>query len=152
MYVISKSSASVLERPFVKMGARVKFGAPETTRWNREQRPFALDVREDRQGEYFLVSRRSDVSVEVLEVKPAERHLVLLARVPRFRGGETKSRFLLGHDERHWFVAAIPEDSPVTTVAAARQALKPEMEVNREVAVRARIRDRRVNKARIRQG
>ena len=152
MYVISKSSASALERPFVKMGARVKFGAPEVTRGNREQRPFALDVRKDRQGEYFLVTQRSDVSVEVLEVKPAERHLVLLARVPGFRGGETKSRFLLGHDERHWFVAAIPEDSPVSTVAAAKQALKPEAVTKREIAIRAKIRDRRVNKARIRQG
>ena len=127
MYVINKSSASVLERPFVKMGARVKLGAPKPQPWTRTARPFALDVRKDRQGEYFLVSKRADVSVEVLEVKPAERHLVLLARVPRFRGGETKSRFLLGHDERHWFVAAIPEENPVSTVAAAKQALKPEV-------------------------
>jgi len=152
MYVINKSSASVLERPFVKMGARVKLGAPEPRPWTRTVRPFALDVRKDRQGEYFLVSKRPDVSVEVLEVKPAERHLVLLARVPRFRGGETKSRFLLGHDERHWFVAAIPEQSPVSTVAAAKLALKPEEVALREISVRARIRDRRINKARIRQG
>src|SRR6516164_2404755 len=152
MYVISKSSASALERPFVKMGARVKFGAPEVPRFPQELRAVALDVRNDRQGEYFLIRKREDVSVEVLEVKPAERHLVLLARVPRFRGGETKSRFLLGHDERHWFVAAIPEESPVSTVAAAKQALKPEAVTQRETAIRAKIRNRRVNKARIRQG
>lgn len=152
MYVISKSSASALERPFVKMGARVRVGAPVVTRGNRDPGPFALDVREDRRGEYFLVSKRPDVSVEVLEVKPADRHLVLLAKVPAVRGGETKSRFLLGHDERHWFVAAIPEDSPVSTVAAAKQALKPEVVARREIAIRARIRDRRINKARIRQG
>src|SRR5215467_11231354 len=152
MYVINKSSASVLERPFIKMGARVKLGVPEVTRFSHEQRAFALDVRRDGRGEYFLVRKRPDVSVEVLEVRPAERHLVLLARVPRFRGGETKSRFLLGHDERHWFVAAIPEDSPVSTVAAAKQALKPEVVTQREIAIRARIRDRRINKARIRQG
>src|SRR5260370_38331688 len=108
MYAVSKSSASILERPFSKMGARVKIGEPETTRWSREVRPITLDVRRDRHGEYFPVSKRADVSVEVLEVKPGDRHLVLLARVPRFRGGETKSRFLLGHDERHWFLAAIP--------------------------------------------
>lgn len=152
MYVTSNLSANVLERPFTKMGARVKVGEPEIRRWDTEVNPFALDVRQDRHGEYFLLSKRPDVRVEILEVKPEQRHLVLLARVPGFRGGETKSRFLLGHDERHWFVAAIPEQSPVTTVAAARQALKPKAVLNSEVAVRARIRDRRVNKARIRQG
>lgn len=152
MHVVSKSSASVLDRPFMKMGARVKVGEPEIRRWTGEVSPFALDVRRDRHGEYFLVRKRPDVTVEVLEVKPEDRHLVLLARVPRFRGGETKSRYLLGHDERHWFVAAIPEHSPVTTVAAAKQALKPEVVVSREVAVKARIRDRRINKARVRQG
>jgi hypothetical protein len=151
MYVVNKSSTNILERPFVKMGARVKFGGPEI-RWDRSVSPFALDVRQDRDGEYFLVSKLQDVGVEVLEVKPEQRHLVLLARVPRFRGGETKSRFLLGHDERHWFVAAIPEHSPVSTVAAAKQALKPGAVARREVKVKARIRDRRINKARIRQG
>jgi len=151
MYAVDKSNASVFERPFVKMGARVKFGGPEI-RWDRSVNPFALDVRQDRHGEYFLVSKRLDVTVEVLEVKAEERHLVLLVRVPRFRGRETKSRFLLGHDERHWFVAAIPEQNPVSTVAAAKQALKPEVVARREVEVRARIRNRRVNKVRIRQG
>ena len=152
MYVISKSSADALERPFRKMGARVKFGEPETPRWVREVQPLALDVHRDREGEYFHIRKRADVSVEVLEVLPKDRHLVLLARVPGIRGSETKSRFLLGHDERHWFVAAIPEQSPVTTVAAAKQALKPEAVILREIDVRARIRDRRINKARIRQG
>src|SRR5215471_299809 len=152
MYVTSKSSASVLERPFVKMGTRVKFGAPEPRPWTRSVLPFALDVREDRYGEYFLVSKRADVSVEVLEVKAKDRHLVLLARVPGIRGGETKSRFLLGHDERHWFVAAIPEQSPVSSVAAAKQALKPEEVVLEEQSVRRKLRHRRVNKVRVRQG
>lgn len=159
MYVIRKSSAGPLERPFLRMGARVKFGEPESTRRSRwlrpsplDLRPFALDVRRDRDGEYFLVSKRADVSVEILEVKPRERHLVLLARVPERPGRDTKSRFLLGHDERHWFVAAIPEKTPVSTVAAAKQALKPEAVILRENGVRTRVRNRRINKARIRQG
>ena len=41
MYVISKSSANVLERSSVKMGTRVKFRAPEVTRFPQELR--ALD-------------------------------------------------------------------------------------------------------------
>jgi hypothetical protein len=151
MYVINKPGTEVLERSFVKMGARMKFGVPEASRWNRVVRPVALDVRSDRHGEYFLVTKRADVSVEILEVQPRERHLVLLARVPESPGHETKSRFLLGHDERHWFVAAIPERSPVSTVAAAKEALKPKTVVLRETGVRARVRNRRINKARVRQ-
>lgn len=152
MYAVSKTSANALERPFLKMGARVKFGGPVPQRWTRVVSPFALDVRRDREGEYFLVSKLDDVSVEVLEVQPRDRHLVLLARVPESSGKVTKSRFLLGHDERHWFVAAIPEQSPVSTVAAAKQALKPQKVVLEEQSVRRRVRHRRINKVRVRQG
>ena len=152
MYVVSKTSANALERPFLKMGARVKFGGPEPQRWTRVVSPFALDVRRDREGEYFLVSKLDGVSVEVLEAQPRDRHLVLLARVPESSGKVTKSRFLLGHDERHWFVAAIPEQSPVSTVAAAKQALKPEKVVLEEQRVRRKLRHRRINKVRVRQG
>jgi len=152
MYAVSKRSANLLERPFLKMGARVKFGSPEFRPWTRVVNPFALDVRHDREGEYFLVSKFDDVSVEVLEVQPRDRHLVLLARVPESSGKVTKSRFLLGHDERHWFVAAIPEQSPVSTVAAAKQALKPTQVLLEEQRVRGKLRHRRINKVRVRQG
>src|SRR5262245_18949583 len=152
MYVVSKTSANQLERPFQRMGARVKFGEPEPQRWTRILSPFALDVRRDREGEYFLVSKLGDVNVEVLEVQPRDRHLVLLARVPESSGKVTKSRFLLGHDERHWFVAAIPEQSPVSTVAAAKEALNPENVVRQEQSVRRKLRNRRSNKVRVRQG
>lgn len=152
MYAVSKTSANALERPFLKMGARVKFGQPETWRESAVPRPVALDVRRDRDGEYFLVRKLDEVSVEVLDVQPQDRHLVLLARVPHRLGHVVKSRFLLGHDERHWFVAAIPEQSPVSTVAAAKQALKPEKVVLEEQSVRKKFRHRRINKVRVRQG
>lgn len=152
MYAVSKVSANALERPFAKMGARVKFGQPETWRESAVPRPVALDVRRDRDGEYFLVRKLDEVSVEVLDVQPHDRHLVLLARVPHRLGHVVKSRFLLGHDERHWFVAAIPEQSPVSTVAAAKQALKPEKVVLEEQSVRRKLRHRRINKVRVRQG
>lgn len=44
---------------------------------------------------------------------------------------QTKDRFLWGHDEREWFVAAVP--GKATTVAQARNALKPEGIVIRPV-------------------
>jgi hypothetical protein len=39
---------------------------------------------------------------------------------------DIKHKFLCGHDERHWFVAAVPETIPVSTIVTAKQALKPE--------------------------
>jgi hypothetical protein len=141
----------LLERAFVKMGARVKFEGAKT-RWmdGRRVRPdLALDVRNDDKGEYFLISRDCEAVEEliVLDVQPRDRHLVLMSR----ERGE-KHRFLLGHDERHWFVASIPEATPVSRVRDAKLALKPAAVVASESRVRSRERDRRRNAARIRQG
>lgn len=151
MYVIEKRDANLLERPFTKMGARVRFEEARPSRWNRNPAPVLLNVREDKHGEYFVVTKTADVRVEVLEVRPEDRHLLLLARTPG-QDGEAKSRFLLGHDERHWFVAAIPEARPVTSVRDAMQALKPHDIVRVERSVRSKDRNRRSNKVRIRQG
>src|SRR5215472_9868320 len=151
MYVTQKTNADLLERPFVQMGARVKFEELRPNRWTRVVGPVELNVRTDKNGEYFLVRKRADASLEVLDVQPGDRHLLLLSRAPEGRR-ETKARFLLGHDERHWFVAAIPERTPVSTVIAAKEALKPEEVVREEHGVRLKTRQRRVNKARIRQG
>ena len=142
---------NVLERAFVKMGARVKFEDAKT-RWmdGRRVRPdLALDVRNDDKGEYFLISRNCEAVEEliVLDVQPRDRHLVLMSR----ERGE-KHRFLLGHDERHWFVASIPEAMPVSRVRDAKLALKPEAVIASESRLRSRERDRRRNAARVRQG
>lgn len=151
MYVTNKFNADPLERPFTQMGARVKFEELRPDRWTRVVSPVELDVRSDEDGEYFLLRKRADTLLEVLDVRPVDRHLLLLSRVPEGRR-QVKARFLLGHDERHWFVAAIPERTPVSTVSAAKQALKPEQVVQEELGIRLKTRQRRVNKARIRQG
>src|SRR6266511_455169 len=106
-------SSETLERRFAAVGARVKVAqAP----WRGDPR---IDIRADGRGEYFDVrfgSGKATVELEVVDVQPRDRHLLLLARV----GGE-KSKFLCGHDERHWFVAAVPEAARgVTGVAAAK--------------------------------
>ena len=105
----------------------------------------------DRKGEFFEVVRQpgAEPEVAVLDVQPADRHLLLLVR----EGGE-KSKFLCGHDERHWFVAGIPESAPVGTVRQAKEALKP-AEVQAAQArkrLRAEARNRRKNAAFVRQG
>jgi len=141
-----------LERAFVRMGARVEFG--QLMRRNRlsgrmVSEDLALDVRQDRYGEYFLISRgeASTTELVVLDVQPKDRHLLLLSR-----SAAENHRFLLGHDERHWFVAGIPESTPVSRVRDAKQALKPDLVQSSERGVRTKYRDRRSNAARIRQG
>jgi hypothetical protein len=65
---------NVLERAFSKMGARVEFG--QLTGTNRfsgriVSDDLALDVRRDRHGEYFLISRAraSTTELVVLDVQ-----------------------------------------------------------------------------------
>src|SRR5262245_27286765 len=111
----------LLDSKFARIGARLKVADRPAGR-SRMQGAFSLDVQTDRRGEYYEIARRpdADAEVEVLDVRPADRHLLLLVR----EGGD-KHKFLCGHDERHWFVAGIPESAPVGTVPQAKEALKP---------------------------
>src|SRR5438046_10209301 len=95
-----------------------------------------------------FVGSGSEVDVEVVDVRPRERHLLLLVR-----DGDEKSKFLCGHDERHWFVAAIPESARgVSGIAEAMRALQPQSV--QEAVARKRPKDplRRKNDAYVRQG
>ena len=106
-------SSETLERRFAAVGARVKVADGP---WRGEPR---IDVRADARGEYFDVrfaGGESEVELEVVDAQPRDRHLLLLARV----GGE-KSKFLCGHDERHWFVAAVPEAARGVRVSRPRR-------------------------------
>src|ERR671931_1624540 len=111
-------SSETLERRFATAGARVTVAQGP---WQGEPR---IDVRTDARGEYFDVrfaGGESRVELEVVDVQPRDRHLLLLARV-----GAEKSKFLCGHDERHWFVAAVPETARgVMGVETAKAALQP---------------------------
>lgn len=125
---------------FEEMGARVRLSE---IAWSPDLR---IDVRSDRRGEFFDLRVPSDLTLQVLDVRPDDRHLVLLVR------GEDKQRFLCGHDERHWFVAAIPESIPVTTVDQAKNALKPVGVRRAERPLPRKHRTRRRAAAYIRQG
>jgi len=135
----------VLERRFAAMGARLSVAERP---WHGSPR---IDVLSDRRGEYFDITfagESGEVGLEVIDVRPHDRHLLLLART----SGE-KSKFLLGHDERHWFVAAVPETAlGVTGVTTAKVALQPE--AVRTALDRTRPKDpfRRRNAAYVRQG
>ncbi|MFL5245052.1 MAG: hypothetical protein ACJ8FY_23365 [Gemmataceae bacterium] len=141
---------NLLNFKFARIGARLKV-ADRPVRRTRMSGPFSLDVQADHKGEFFEIFCQPGVDAEiaVLDVQPDERHLLLLVRE-----GKDKSKFLCGHDERHWFIAGIPEKAPVGTVRQAKEALKP-AEVQTAQArkgLRGKARNRRKNAAYIRQG
>lgn len=134
----------VLQRRLAVIGARIKIvgppaGAPR------------IDIGSDARGEFFDVRFAGNgypVELEVVDVDRVDRHLLLLVREQW-----EKSKFLCGHDERHWFVAAVPEEAPgVTGVATAKAALQPALV--RTAVGQARPKDplRRRNAADVRQG
>jgi hypothetical protein len=134
----------VLERRFAAIGARLNVvgppgGAPR------------IDIGSDAHGEFFDVrfaGTGRPVELEVVDVDRSDRHLLLLVR-----DGEEKSTFLCGHDERHWFVAAVPEGARgVTGVAAANAALQPALVRTAVGRVRPKDPFRRRNAAYVRQG
>lgn len=128
-------------KKFEHMGARVVTGSP------REGATFVIDVDKDRRGEFFDLRATEEAEVEVLDVNPRERHLLLLAK----DSGE-KFRFLCGHDERSWFVATLPANSNATNVGQAKAALMPGDLPDRLKSVKKKKRNRRHNAAFVRQG
>src|SRR5262245_11575385 len=121
-------SNQLLLRRFEQMGARAKLVRAFSPR---------IDVRVDRRGEYFelgLLGAGADALA--VDVDDVDRALLLLVD-----DGWAKSKFLCGLDERHWFVAAIPEAARgVAGVVSAKDALQPE--AVRERVARVRPKDR----------
>jgi hypothetical protein len=142
---------------FEAIGARANF-TPLVDRWGRgSRRGFSLDVQSDRQGERFVIRTGYEdvLDFTVLDVQPADRHLLLMVKGREFfeRGGhrDFTQKFLCGHDERHWFVAATPSGS---TVAEAKEALKPApvIEAQTRAGLKMKVRHARKNTAFVRQG
>ena len=141
---------SLLNKKFERMGARLKV-VERPKRRLRTSGLLSLDIGTDRRGEFFEITPQTGAGseIEVLDVQPTDRHLLLLVREDG-----AKNKYLCGHDERHWFVAGIPESAPVGTVRQAKEALQPR-EVQSAVArrrVSGKSRNRRKNAAFVRQG
>lgn len=135
----------LLHKSFARMGARVKV-RDDVFR----HRLAGVDIRVDDEGEFFdiRVEPNDAVDYQVIDIQPEMKHLLLMAR--RENG---KQKFLCGHDERHWFVCAVPGQS-VSNVVKAMEALQPVFvrgAVHRRVK-RVKDRLRRKNKAFVRQG
>jgi hypothetical protein len=145
---------TLLENQFARMGARLKVTARSTIRGSRLT-GFAVDIGRDGHGPFFDVTLGEDKQreLDVLDVQPSQRHLLLLVREPN-GNREEKHKFLCGHDERDWFAAAVPETRSVATVRTAMEALKPYevLAAQAQKRLNSRHRNRRHNKAFIRQG
>jgi hypothetical protein len=138
-----------LAQKFERLGARVKFDL-------LDQGELRLDVRRDDEGEFFDLRFNPLVvsELQALDVQPRDRHLLLMARLPEQPKELQKQKFLCGHDERAWFVAAIPNAGGVSTIRTAMEALKPRgvRAAQTRLQVPFRHRNRRRNEAFVRQG
>ena len=114
----------LLKRHFAHIGARVQvLSDGGHSRQMAREGTVTLDVVQDRYGELFdvRIMPMAQPRIEVLQTVPNQRHLLLLTQAD---DAAEKNKFLCGHDERHWFVAAVPGRS-VATVRSAMEALKP---------------------------
>ena len=135
---------------FARMGARLRLRDVSERSLRRRTRGPGIDIGADEGGEFFeiRVARAERVEYEVVDLRPDLRHLLLLGR----RDGQ-KEKYLCGHDERHWFVCAVPGAS-VSGVVTAMESLQPE-DVRASVRSslrRRKNRFRRRNEAYVRQG
>lgn len=141
------------------MGARLKVREVQggwdrwSGRWTNGD-DYAIDIQRDRHGEFFElrvpVRLHNNVEPLVLQAEPRKRHLLLLVR--KTEGKTQNDRFLCGHDEREWFVAAVPGGA--SSVRQAMDALQP-AEVREALSrrpVSSRKRHARKNRAFRRQG
>jgi hypothetical protein len=113
-----------------------------------------VDIQRDRGGEFFelrVPKHLSDaLEVSVPQIEPKQRHLLLHVR--KSADKPQLDRFLCGHDEREWFVAAVPGGA--SSVRQAMDALQP-VEVRQALSrghVSSRKRYARKNRAFRRQG
>ena len=152
-------NAEHIEAKFAALGARLKV-REIASRWQPGSRKwidpvdYAVDIQHDRNGEFFELRvpthLRESLDVTVMQSEPKQRHLLLAVRTsgtqPQF------DRFLCGHDERDWFVAAVPGGA--SSVRQAMDELQPK-DVHDALArhhVSSRKRYARKNRAFRRQG
>ena len=139
-----------IERQFTRIGARAKVHPPLVRR--RGSTPdVSIDIGNDAEGEFFDIAVKPAqlADTQVIDLQPSLRHLLLMSR-----RDDGKHKFLCGHDERHWFVAAVPERASVSSVKTAFEALKPTAvrALENRLGVKPRKRNRRRNEAFVRQG
>ena len=144
-------NSKTIAKQFAHMGARFRIVRPEDVSWSRRRADYALDLVSDKWGQVFEMQlsaeREAQLGIDVLQCDRHDRHLLLLVKTPA-----ANDRFLCGHDEREWFVAAVPGGA--SSVVQAKLALLPTevREAANHAHLNQRQRTRRHNRAFIRQG
>lgn len=142
-------NAKQIESKFAALGARCKISLIPA---QPERSDYAVDIQHDRRGQFFELrvpeSLSQSLELNVLQTDKRDRHLLLFIRPPQGKA----ARFLCGHDEREWFVAAVPGGA--SSVLQAKEALKPRAIRARQdqFKVPPRFRNLRKNAAFRRQG
>lgn len=136
--------AAHLISKFAILGARATIRPLAQNRWLAEAGPVVIDIGLDRRGEFFDIQADEDADVAVIDLQPKDRHLLLMVRQAADRANDPgrKDKFLCGHDERHWFVAGVPESAPVSSVITAKESLKPELVRNMESGKKGKRKNR----------
>ena len=82
----------LIKTKFEKLGARAKVGPLRRLTTNR----LVIDIGHDRHGEFFDIQANDDADVQVLDVQPRDRHLLLMVRRPNERPHQPdiKDKFL----------------------------------------------------------
>lgn len=119
-------NTDTLEKAFNRMGAEIGISMIEPrrtrartlSRFAREARPqpaHRINVVNDK----FALALGPSVEVNVLDVRPKDRHALIQVADP-----VQPAKYLVGHDERHWFVAGVP--SSARNVEHAKELLQPD--------------------------
>jgi hypothetical protein len=152
----------MLTEAFNKIGARVKFYKKSLVTV-RDRKTYenilakgtpTIDIRTDKIGEFFAIFCNDLNEINILDVQPKTKHMLIGFKPGEDRRTETGNlHYLLGFDERHWFVASVPDGGTVN-VRTAMEALKPKviaMEQN-EKRIKYNKRNKRRNDVFVRQG
>jgi hypothetical protein len=151
---------NLIQKKFEEMGARVNIGeSPQLVHVrnpNSTDPNVTVNIINDKKGQIFDIRTRGKVDISIIDLRPDDRHLVMLAKLfdpnnPHIE--PEKVKFLCGHDEREWFSCQLPNQS-VTNVETAKLALLPKEvhEEHNKKKLKPKDRIKRRNKASLRQG
>lgn len=154
-------NSATLEKNFAKIGARVEVKEPTTNRGfrlpNIPNTRVSVKVEGTGRNEHFVLEVGKDFKGEIhaLDVQPQDRHMILqIVHNPgdKSRMALAPEKFLVGHDEMHFFAASVGRT--VTKVRDAKEHLMPTRIRDHVLKVDLRKKDKfkRHNDAFLRQG
>ena len=150
-----------LERAFSKMKAELQIKRTKTVQTRRRGRVIVTPTRESytvdvKNGKFIFDLQNSNAKVSIQEADPENKHIlvnvqndnVLVTKDGVEHKNVTTDKWLCGHDERDWFVASVTG----STIWEAKQNLKPVEVRQKEVGLKTKEKQKRKNKAFLRQG